>query len=96
MENLKDEIEIALVGKYVELHDAYLSVAESLRHAGYKYHTKININWVNSESLRKENCNLKEIFKNSKGILDPRRFETVVLKVKLKLLSMLEKIIFHF
>ena len=44
VDNLKDEIEISLVGKYVELHDAYLSVAESLKHAGYKYNTKININ----------------------------------------------------
>jgi len=84
MENLKDEVEIALVGKYVELHDAYLSVAESLRHAGYKYHTKININWVNSESLEKENCNLKEIFKNSKGILVPGGFGNRGIEGKIK------------
>ena len=84
MENLKDEIEIALVGKYVELHDAYLSVAESLRHAGYKYHTKININWINSENLEKENCNLKEIFKNSKGILIPGGFGNRGIEGKIK------------
>ena len=39
VDNLKDEIEISLVGKYVELHDAYLSVSEALKHAGYKYRT---------------------------------------------------------
>ena len=74
VDNLNNEIEIALVGKYVELHDAYLSVAESLRHAGYKYKTKVNINWIDSESLEKDDVNLKEIFKNSKGILVPGGF----------------------
>ena len=49
--NLKDEIEIALVGKYVELHDAYISVVESLKHAGYQEGTKIKINWINSGYL---------------------------------------------
>ena len=74
MDNLTNEVEIALVGKYVELHDAYISVAESLRHAGFKYKTKVNINYINSESLEKENVNLKEVFKNSKGILVPGGF----------------------
>ncbi len=74
MDNLTKEVEIALVGKYVELHDAYLSVAEALRHAGYKYHTKINIKWINSEDLEKQNVKLKEIFKNTKGIIVPGGF----------------------
>src|SRR5574344_936613 len=72
--NLKDEVEISLVGKYVELHDAYLSVKESLSHAGYNYNVKVNINWIDSETLEKPNVNLKEIFKNSKGILVPGGF----------------------
>ena len=72
--NLNREIEIALVGKYVELHDAYISVSEALKHAGYKYNTKININWVNSELLEKDNIDLKEVFKNSSGILVPGGF----------------------
>lgn len=72
-DNLDKEIEIALVGKYVELHDAYLSVAESLRHAGYKYHTKININWVDSEMLE-QGADLKKVFKNTKGIIVPGGF----------------------
>lgn len=74
VENLKDEIEIALVGKYVELEDAYLSVKEALKAAGYKYQTKININWIDSEALEKKDVNLKEIFQNSKGILVPGGF----------------------
>ncbi len=74
VDNLKDEIEISLVGKYVELHDAYISVCEALKHAGYKYNTKININWVDSESLEDSKVNLKEVFKNSKGIIVPGGF----------------------
>ena len=74
MDHLDNEVEIALVGKYVELHDAYLSVMEALKHAGYKYHTKVNILWINSTDLEKDNCNLKEIFKNTKGILVPGGF----------------------
>lgn len=71
--NLKKEIEISLVGKYTDLHDAYISVVESLKHAGYKYETKININWVDSEKLEKE-TDLSKIFKNSQGIIVPGGF----------------------
>lgn len=76
VENLKKEIEISLVGKYVELEDAYLSVKEALKAAGYKYQTKININWVDSEALEKKEVNLKEVFKNTDGILVPGGFGT--------------------
>ena len=71
--NLDKEVEIALVGKYVELHDAYLSVAESLRHAGYKYKTKVIINWIDSEELEKAD-DIEKILKSSKGILVPGGF----------------------
>ena len=74
VESLDKEIEIALVGKYTELEDAYLSVKEALKAAGYKYNTKINIKWVNSEELEGKNCNFKEVFKNSKGIIVPGGF----------------------
>ena len=84
VDNLKNEIEIALVGKYVELHDAYLSVAESLRHAGYKYKTKININWVDSEKIEDPNTDLKKIFKNSRGILVPGGFGNRGIEGKIK------------
>lgn len=75
VDNLKNEVEISLVGKYVELHDAYISVAEALRHAGYKYNTRVNINWVDSESLEGD-VDLKAVFKNSRGILVPGGFGT--------------------
>lgn len=73
IDNLKQEIEISLVGKYTDLEDAYLSVKESLKHAGYKYNTKIKINWVNSEELEKID-DLNKVFKNSKGIIIPGGF----------------------
>ncbi len=87
VDNLKDEIEIALVGKYVELHDAYISVAESLKHAGYKINKKININWIDSESLEKESADLKEIFKNTKGILVPGGFGSRGIEGKIKAIN---------
>jgi len=85
--NLEKEIEIALVGKYVELHDAYISVAEALKHAGYKYKTKININWVDSENLENNEVKLEEIFKNSKGILVPGGFGSRGIEGKIKAIS---------
>jgi len=84
VDNLKYEIEISLVGKYVELHDAYISVAESLRHAGYKYNTKININWVDSEKLEDSKTNLKDVFKNSKGVIVPGGFGSRGIEGKIK------------
>ena len=45
------EVHIGLVGKYVQLHDAYLSVAEAMRHAGYTLNTHIRIDWIDSETL---------------------------------------------
>lgn len=47
-------VRIGLVGKYVQLHDAYLSVAEALRHAGYYHKTNVEIEWIDSESLTKD------------------------------------------
>ena len=50
----KDEVEIGLVGKYVQLHDAYLSVAEALAHAGYELGARVKIRWIDSEELTGE------------------------------------------
>ena len=86
VDNLKDEIEISLVGKYVELHDAYLSVSEALKHAGYKYNTKININYVDSEQLEKQD-DLNKIFKNTKGILVPGGFGSRGIEGKIKAIN---------
>lgn len=68
------EVDIALVGKYVELHDAYLSVVEALSHAGYAFGTKVNIHWINSEVLEEEKPDLREVFKDIDGIVVPGGF----------------------
>lgn len=70
--NLDGSVEIALVGKYVSLQDAYLSVAEALKHAGYFYGKKINIKWVDSETVNDETAH--DIFSNVDGILVPGGF----------------------
>lgn len=72
IKNLKGEVNIALVGKYVELHDAYISVVESLTHGGLANGTKVNIKWVNAMEVTRENS--AEIFKNVDGILVPGGF----------------------
>ena len=65
-------VHIGLVGKYVALHDAYLSVAEALRHAGYFYNTHIKIHWIDSENLTEENAN--ETLGELDGIIVPGGF----------------------
>src|SRR5690625_7972852 len=52
--NLSGKVDIGLVGKYVELPDAYLSAVESLKHAGFVYDTDIEIHWIDSEVLDNE------------------------------------------
>ena len=52
----EDEVRIGLVGKYVELHDAYLSVAEALRHAGYAHGVRVSIDWIDSSALDARTC----------------------------------------
>lgn len=70
--SLKQEVTIGLVGKYVRLHDAYLSVIESLKHGGYAHQTKVNIRWIESEEVTKENA--PEIFAGLDGICVPGGF----------------------
>jgi len=65
-------VHIGLVGKYVALHDAYLSVAEALRHAGYSYNTHIKIHWIDSENLTEENAD--ETLGSLDGIIVPGGF----------------------
>ena len=72
IKKIKKEVTIGLVGKYVSLHDAYISVYESLKFAGYKYDTKVNVKWIDSENLTKEN--LEEELKGCKGIIVPGGF----------------------
>lgn len=70
--NRNKTVTIALVGKYVKLHDAYLSVVESLNHAGYENAAKVEIKWVDSEDVTEETAG--EIFGDVQGILVPGGF----------------------
>ena len=72
IKNIKKEVTIGLVGKYVSLHDAYISVYESLKFAGYKFDTKVNVKWINSENLTIENY--EDELKDCKGIVVPGGF----------------------
>ena len=65
-------VDIGLVGKYVQLHDAYLSVAEALRHAGYTQNSHINIHWIDSETITKETVN--DVLAELDGIIVPGGF----------------------
>ncbi len=70
--NLKGEVIIALVGKYVELQDAYISVVEALKHSGTKFSHDVNIRWVNAEQLDK--AQIEENLKDVDGVLVPGGF----------------------
>jgi CTP synthase len=67
-----DTIRIALVGKYVQLEDAYLSVSESLRHAGFKHGVKVDIDWIDSEDLERGQAEGR--LEKADGILVPGGF----------------------
>ena len=66
------KVRIALVGKYVQLHDAYISVVEALKHGGIYSHTTVEIKWVDAETVTPETAD--EIFKDVTGILVPGGF----------------------
>lgn len=68
------DVEIAMVGKYIQLHDAYLSVVEALKHGGIAAHANVKIRWVDSEEVNKEN--VAHVLKGVDGILVPGGFGT--------------------
>lgn len=72
VKNLSRNTKIAIVGKYVSLHDAYLSVAEALYHAGYDNDSDIDIKWVDAEDVTPEN--VSELLGDVDGILVPGGF----------------------
>ena len=65
-------VDIGLVGKYVALHDAYLSVVEALHHAGYQHGLTVNIHWVDSEMINDDNA--EEMLSAMDGIIVPGGF----------------------
>ena len=73
IDGARDVVKIALVGKYVQLEDAYLSVAESLRHAGWKHGARIEIDWVDSETLTSRD-QAADRLADADGILIPGGF----------------------
>ena len=72
--NPSKDITVAIVGKYVALHDAYLSVAEALSHAGIETDTKVHIRWIDSEELDDLSVDPKEIYEGIDGIVVPGGF----------------------
>ncbi|MGN0451894.1 MAG: CTP synthase [Acutalibacteraceae bacterium] len=72
IKNRNKKVTIGLVGKYVQLHDAYLSVAEALRHAGYVYGARVQIKWIDSETITAEN--VAETLAGCDGLLVPGGF----------------------
>ncbi len=72
VKNSKDKIKIGLVGKYVVLHDAYISVNEALKAAGWHYNKKVEIHFIDSETITKENAD--ELLKDMNGIIVPGGF----------------------
>ncbi|OPA73553.1 CTP synthetase [Paenibacillus selenitireducens] len=72
VKKLQHSVEIAIVGKYVALHDAYLSIVESLSHAGFDSNSDVKVRWVNAEELTESNVD--EYLSGVQGILVPGGF----------------------
>lgn len=72
IDNRKGTVKIALVGKYVRLHDAYLSVAEALQHAGFENGVKVDIDWVDSEEIN--DSTVDKLLSGSDGVILPGGF----------------------
>jgi CTP synthase len=73
IDSATDVVRIALVGKYVQLEDAYLSVCESLRHAGYARGAKVEVDWVDSETLT-DAAQARERLSGADGVIIPGGF----------------------
>ena len=79
--NLSGTVSIAIVGKYIQLEDSYLSVAESLRHGGFANGVKVNIKFIDSEDITENNVN--DILGGYDGILVPGGFGSRGIKGKI-------------
>ena len=73
-EHAERTVRIALVGKYVRLEDAYLSVCEALRHAAWAQGSTVSIEWIDSELLEQPSANVAELLGDAAGILIPGGF----------------------
>lgn len=80
-----DEVTIALVGKYIQLHDAYISVVEALKHGGISNKAVVNIKWIDSETVTDENVD--ELLGDVHGILVPGGFGDRGIEGKIKAIT---------
>ncbi len=78
------KVTIAVVGKYVALQDAYISITESLRHAAVANETELDIKWINSEEIEAEGTNMDEVMAGVDGILVPGGFGNRGIEGKIK------------
>lgn len=83
----RPELTIGLVGKYVELHDAYISVAEALHHAGWYHDVDVHIKWINSEALEHMGEGYTEALEDVAGIVVPGGFGHRGIEGKIKAAS---------
>lgn len=86
VDNLTGEVNIALVGKYTVLPDAYLSVIEALKHAGYFYNTKVNVVLIDAEELEQKR-KLSKVFEGISGIVVPGGFGGRGIEGKIKAIT---------
>ena len=77
-------VKIAMVGKYVELHDSYISVNEALKHGGIETRSAVDIHWINSETLEPEDADLDAVLGDMDGILVPGGFGSRGIEGKIK------------
>lgn len=77
-------VNIAVVGKYVALQDAYMSVSEALRHAGFAHDAAVNIKWVNAEEIEAPETDLAIVFQDVHGVLVPGGFGDRGIEGKIK------------
>ncbi len=84
LRNPVQTVKIAMVGKYVELHDSYISVNEALKHGGIATRSAVDIQWIDSESLEGGNIDLDEILGDMDGILVPGGFGSRGIEGKIK------------
>ncbi len=85
VKSLNKDVKIALVGKYVSLHDAYLSVSEALKHAGYNHMAKVDIKWVNAGEVTDDNVD--EMLSDCDGILVPGGFGHRAIEGKIRAIT---------
>lgn len=84
LRNPVQTVKIAMVGKYVELHDSYISVNEALKHGGIATRSAVDIQWIDSESLEGDDIDLDEILGDMDGILVPGGFGSRGIEGKIK------------